>query len=597
MERYIGIDLGTTNSIVSVANKTYRGDIEAETLRVTQVDEFGLGIVEQESLPSVLYIEEGGTNYVGPYAKRMSSVYKNRVIKESKSYLGKSNKWKIDNKDYSPEIVASFFLDVMKKQVEKYYNGEMVNGAVITIPANFHFQQQQETRNAAVLAGFDADKIHMIPEPTAALIDFLNEEENKASEARRLRLETGPKKLLVFDLGGGTCDVSILQVQENANKGLSIVELSISQYTELGGRNFDQQVAQMLLNKYFVEKGLNAKLIQVEYGVDVFTSLIESFIDFAENAKKKFSSMVLASRMDYFENQVEFDNKRYMEMLPTHLPQGLISRLSITKKEYDDAIKSLLYAEFDTKNKNIEAPIRSALEEARQGAMSVDDIDAVFLVGGMTYYPTVQNRIYEIFNRRIKPLQSINPMISVSRGAAVFHCKLGGLGAIDISTAEPGKVGQPKPVGIDSLGIETTVPVNVFIDVAGNDPVPLLVKGTPLPFDREFRKKFYVSGTSNGISTITTMKLELFSASSATAIKTTRLQDAIIQFSKPVKAGSPLVLHVTCNEERDVAVRAWVEDAPDEMLTVNIGAKVYTDEEKQAIRGEHVKTVLEPSTY
>ena len=593
MERYVGIDLGTTNSIVSVANKTFHGGIEAETLRITQVDEMGLGIVEKEDLPSVLYVEEGGVNYVGRYAKRMNGIYKSRVIKESKSYLGQTRKWKIDGKEYSAEIVASFFLDVIKKQVEKYYNGEKVNGAVITIPANFHFQQQQETRNAAVLAGFDADKIHMIPEPTAALIDFLNEEENKAPEARRLRLEQGPKKLLVFDLGGGTCDVSILQVQENENKGLSIIELSISQYTQLGGRNFDQVVAYMLLNKYLQEKGLNIKAIHEQYGEDVLARLVEYFVDFAENAKKKFSSIVLASRLDYFENQAQFDDKRYMEMMPTHLPPELIGRLTITKKEYDEAIKPLLYAEFDTKNQNIEAPIMSALEEARQGAMTVDDIDAVFLVGGMTYYPTIQNRIYEIFNRRIKPLQSINPMISVSRGAAIFHRKLG---EIEIGTAKTIPGVKKNNQGITDI-IETTVPVNVFVNVAGDDPVPILVKGTKLPINKEIKNKFYVSGVMNGIANITTMKLDLFTASSATAIKTTRLKEGIIHFSKPVKAGSSLVLHVSCNEQRDVSVRAWVESEPNEILTVNIGAKEYTAQEKQAIQQAHSKTMLEPVSY
>lgn len=592
MERYIGIDLGTTNSIVSVANKTIHGGFEAETLRVTQVDEVGLGIVESEDLPSVLYVEEGGTNYVGRYAKRMNSLYKKRVIKESKSYLGKSKKWTIDGTDYTPEIVASFYLDVMKKQVEKYYNGEKVNGAVITIPANFHFQQQQETRNAGVLAGFDPDKIHMIPEPTAALLDFLNEEEKKAPEARRLRLETGPKKLLVFDLGGGTCDVSILQVQENEDKKLSIVELSISQYTELGGRDFDQYVTQVLLNKFLTERGLTVKLVREQYGDTVFANLVECFIDFSENAKKKFSTIVLSSRKDYFEHQAEFDNSTYMEMLPTHLPTELISRLTITKKEYDEAIKPLLYAEIDTRNKNIEAPIRSALEEARLGKMSVDDIDAVFLVGGMTYFPTVQNRIYEIFNRRIKPLQSINPMISVSRGAAIYHRKLKD---IIIRTAEKGDAPTPStPVEGTSI-FETTMPVNVFIDVAGNDPVPLLVKGTKLPHEQEFRKKFFVSGTSNDLATISAMKLDLFTASSATAIKTTRLKEAIIEFSKPVRAGSPLVLHVSCNKERDVSVRAWIEDEPNEMLTVHIGAKEYTKEEMTVIQSMHDQTKQEPT--
>lgn len=588
MGRYVGIDLGTTNSIVSVANKTLRGGIEAETLRVAQVDERGLGIVELEDLPSVLYVEEGGDNYVGRYAKRMSSVYKQRVIKESKRHLGTSDKWVIDGKEYTPDKIASFFLSSLKKQVEKYYNGETVDGAVITIPANFHFQQQQETRNAGVLAGFDAKKIHLLPEPTAALIDFLNEEEKLAPEARRLNLSSGPKKLLVFDLGGGTCDVSILQVEENATGGLSITELSISQYTELGGRDFDRAVAKYLLMKYCTENNLSLQSLQKDFEEKVFASLLESFIDFAENAKKRFSSMVLTSGVDYYDNPAQFDQKQHIEMLPTHLPEQLIKRISITKKEYDEAIKTLLYQGLNKQEQNIEAPIMSALAEARLGAMTVEDIDAVFLVGGMTYYPTVQNRIYEIFNRRMKPLQSINPMISVSRGAAIYHQKLDlfVLGVADETTKLAGRT-----VGIED--IKTTVPVNVFIDVKGSTPVPLLLKGTSLPVEETFENKFYVSGVNSGIANVTTMKLELFTASSATAVSTKRLKEAVLGFSKPVKAGTPLVLHVVCDKERDVTVRAWVKDAPDEMITVNIGAKEYSVEEVKQIQVEHSKTMLE----
>lgn len=585
MGRFVGIDLGTTNSIVSVANKTYHGEIEAETLRVAQVDERGLGIVELEDLPSVLYVEENGDNYVGRYAKRMSSVYKTRVIKESKSYLGTNYKWKIDGKEYTPDKIASFFLSILKKQVEKYYNGEQVDGAVITIPANFHFQQQQETRNAGILAGFDAKKIHLLPEPTAALIDFLNEEEKLSPEARRLNLANGPKKLLVFDLGGGTCDVSILQVEENTSRRLSITELSISQYTELGGRDFDQHVAQYLFTKYCTDMGLSLRDIRSNYEEHVFLSLLESFIDIAENAKKRFSSMVLAAGVDYYENPAQFDQKSYTEMLPTHLPEQLISRVTITKKELDKAIEPLLYKDLN-KGKNIEAPIMSALADARLGAMTIDDIDAVFLVGGMTYYPTVQNRLYEIFNRRIKPLQSINPMISVSRGAAIYHQRLQD---IDLGVAKPGE----KPKEPINVGVETTVPVNVFIDVKGSTPIPLLEKGTKLPVEKEFDGKFCVSGVHSGIANVTTMKLELFTAASATAISTKRLKEATLEFSKPVKAGTPLVLHVACNAERDVTVRAWIKDAPDEMIAVNIGAKDYSAKDIAAVQDEHNKTVAE----
>lgn len=137
--------------------------------------------------------------------------------------------------------------------------------------------------------------------------------------------------------------------------------------------------------------------------------------------------------------------------------------VTITKAEYDAAIKALLYKQFDTQDKNIETPILHALKDARLGEMSLDEIDGVFLVGGMTYYPTIQSRIYEIFNKRIKPIQSINPMLSVSRGAAIYHQQLGAIRYNTVDQLDESKfVTVPK-----GTIIAATVPSNIYIDVAG----------------------------------------------------------------------------------------------------------------------------------
>lgn len=589
MARYVGIDLGTTNSTVSVANLTLKGDIDVTTLRITQVDEQGMDIIEEESLPSVLYLEQGGTAYVGRYAKRMNSIYTERVIKESKRYMGTDLKWTVDDVDYQAQKVASFFLDIIKKQVEKYYNGETIDSAVITIPANFNFQQQQATKQAGILAGFSKDRIHMIPEPTAALLDFLNEEQKLDRSARRLDLTNGPKKLLVFDLGGGTCDVSILQVEENHLGKLNIEELSISQYMELGGRDFDRTIMIMLFKKYLLELGTTQKEIVQQFGRDVMATLGECFIDIAERAKKRFSAQILASGKDYYQHFANFDPLKYTEMLPGHLPQELIRRITITKKEYDDTIQSLLYKEIDTtQEKNIETPILNALVEARVGVLSPDDIDAVFLVGGMTYYPTVQKRIYDIFGQRIKPLQSINPMLSVSRGAAVYHQRFND---ILLMKAEEQANQITKPTELNAPGgIKSTAPNNIFIQVAGANNIALIEKGTVLPYERVFEDVFYVSSVDNGKDTISTMKLDLFTAASANAIKQTKLKEATIKFKKEVKQDSKLVLKVSCNFEKEVKVRAWLADDPTEMLEVNIGEKDYSPEEIKQLQEQHKRT-------
>lgn len=332
MTRFIGIDLGTTNSTVSVANLTYRGDIEAKTLEITQLDDTGNDLIQDTALPSVLYIDKKGSPFVGHYAKRMHSINTKQVIRESKPYMGTDAKWEINNENFYPETVASYYLGILKREAEKQYN-EIIDSAVITIPASFDMDQQRATQNAAVLAGFAKDKIHMIPEPTAALLDYVNEERKLFPADRVLRLNEGAKTLLVFDLGGGTCDVSILEVKENDKQGIDIKELSISQYMELGGRDFDKLVVKKLYSKFFAEVNLTKEQVQAKYDKATIAVLQGCLFDFAERAKKAFSAKVYAdTSVNYYKDMKRFDQETFSMSLPGHLPAELVCRLTITKK-------------------------------------------------------------------------------------------------------------------------------------------------------------------------------------------------------------------------------------------------------------------------
>ena len=132
-----------------------------------------------------------------------------------------------------------------------------------------------------------------------------------------------------------------------------------------------------------------------------------------------------------------------------------------------------------------------------------------------------------------------------------------------------------------------TVPSNIFINVAGGDPIALLEKGQVLPYEKTFRDQFYVSGVDNGMSEITTMRLALFTAPNALSIRTKKLKEARIEFKKPIKKNSKLVLKVTCDKERDVKLRAWLDDDSTEMLEVHIGANEYSEEETNRMKEMH----------
>lgn len=601
MTRFIGIDLGTTNSTVSVANLTYRGDIEASTLRVTQIDETGNDIMQDEALPSVLYIDENQKPYVGNFAKRMHSIFTKRVIKESKPYMGTDAKWVIDDQELYPDTVASYFLGILKREVENQYQ-EKIDNVVITIPASFNMDQQRATQDAAILAGFAKEKIRMIPEPTAALLDYLNDERKLVAEDRRLKLHEGPQTLMVFDLGGGTCDVSILEVRENDKQGIDIQELSISQYMELGGRDFDKAVVNKLYAKYLKEINLTPQDLKEKYDKTTISILQQCLFDFAEKAKKSFSAKVMAdTTVNYYKEKAKFDALEYTMSLPGHLPQELICRLSITKAEFDQAIQQHLYKELDrTKDKNIEKPILGALKESRKGELTFEDIDAVFLVGGMTYYPTIRERIYEIFNHRIEPLISINPMISVSRGAAIYNRQLDKFNYSSsdniASTLEPqttATITEGATHDAPDLGNhQSIIPNNVYINVAGGDPIELLPKGAILPYEKVFKDTFQVGMSVDNLQETRQMRLELFTAEKANSMQSKQLKDVVIDFTKAVKPNEKLVVKVECNKDRDVTVTAWLENDPTAMLNVKFAGREYSENEVLSTQKMHEQTNL-----
>ena len=198
----VGIDLGTTNTVVSIASRGINSNIEVLTESINQLNQNGFP-EESSLLPSVLYVDNG-EHMVGAYAYAMKGQNLKRVIFNSKNYMGESSyKWDIDGKEYSPELVASFFLSAIRNHLKDKYNGnESIESAVITVPASFNIDQRNATKNAAVLSGFKGEII-LISEPTAAILDFINEQSKILNEDKILELSDF-KKVLVFDLGGGT---------------------------------------------------------------------------------------------------------------------------------------------------------------------------------------------------------------------------------------------------------------------------------------------------------------------------------------------------------------------------------------------------------
>lgn len=571
---YLGIDLGTTNSTASIVNIDRDGKVVPQTIEIQQIDDTGYGITYDQILPSALFIDDD-TKYVGKYATKMYDIYPDKVIKEVKKYIGvvkdgSCAKWTVEENEYSPEIVSSYVLKKLKKDTENYLQTE-IDSVVITVPASFNFNQVTATKTAAKLAGFDEKKIYTLAEPTAALIDFLNEEKYKSIESRRIDITSSKKRFLVFDLGGGTCDVSIIETKEDDGK-IQMNEISISQYTDLGGVDFDNEiVTKLLFPKFKNEKNISLDEFR-SIPLSTKQSIMSGLKQIAENAKKTFANKINISLSmdggDYLNDYMKFDNLEYRQML-AGVPSEYMHTLKITKKEYDKCIEKFLYDSMGNE-KNIEKTILKAIQTSKI-PITKDDIDAVFLVGGMTNFPTIQKRVYEIFDNRIKPLNSINPMLSVSRGAAVYNYYK------DSIIIEKGA-----DTIIDAGN--TLLSCNVFVELICDDPVMLLPKNTSAGHSIILEGKFSVSGKSNNNNKIDEMELNLFSAESKDSMNITELESAILKFRRPVEQGEKISIKAEYTLDREVVISAWLTNNENEKIDVVIGKSKLSQEKIEEIQ-------------
>ncbi|SOC37087.1 Hsp70 family protein [Ureibacillus acetophenoni] len=563
--KYIGIDLGTTNSTISIAYKSSNGnDIFSKTLGVTQVDETGVNMSSSHNiLPSVVYYDEYETPFVGMYAKKMMSISPKQVLSKVKRFIGKEGKWTLTNgQSFTPQEVSGIVLSVLRREAENYFMGEEVDSAVITVPASFDLLQQNATKEAAQIAGFDLSKIRLIPEPRAAILDFINEEQKKAPDFRLIDVTT-PKNIMVFDIGGGTCDVTIHNVSVKENHVIRIKDLSISQYTELGGIDFDNLIAQAITVKVLQMTGVTPKDFKELYSVEIK----EEILEFAERAKKVISNSIRTKSVGMkFEESIG----KFKEVQDRYVFTQLTGKLSlnqpvtITREEIDEAIRPLLFDASNSK-KNIEQPIKNAFETSVI-PISKDDIDCILLVGGMSYYPTIRERIFEMFDQRIIPVTPVDPLESISRGAAVYHLWK----ETDNQSDDDGDLIYPQ---------------NVFIKVKTGTPETLVKYGQQLPYKSPLIKnKFFVGGGKFGDEYTNDMILELFTAIDPESPKTKTLGKAYIQFKEPVRVGTPLTFEVNVDIERNVTVKAWLTEDESQMVKVTLGEPEISEKEQAKIK-------------
>ena len=494
MGKVIGIDLGTTNSCVAVLeNGTPVVITNGEGTRTT---------------PSVVAFSKDGERLVGDVARRQAAVNAERTFFSIKREMGSTYRAKVDSKSYTPQEISAMILRKLKKDAEGYL-GEPVSEAVITVPAYFNDAQRQATKDAGRIAGLNV--LRIVNEPTAAALAY--------------GLDHGtPQKILVYDLGGGTFDVSVIEI------GDQLIEvLATAGDNHLGGDDFDERLVNYMIEAY-------QKRERIDLSKD--STAVQRIREEAEKAKMALSSATVTNINLPFITTVRGEAK--------HLD------LSITRAEFERLTGDLI--------ERTAGPVMQALNDAK---VMPSELSMVLLVGGSTRMPAVMEKVRQLTGK--EPSRNLNPDECVALGAAVQGGKLGGQLMAGTAAAE--------------IILMDVTPLSLSIETVGGVATRLIERNTPIP--TRHSKIFSTAGNFQ-----TSVEIKVLQGERQFARDNKLLGNFRLSGIKPAMAGVPQI-EVTFDIDANGIVQVSAKDlgtGKQQQITITSSTNMSENEIERAIR-------------